>query len=130
MYYPLQLRLSSDASFTPQTRCNLVFPHLTQSSLSTSGNLRMCVPSPSRPLFGIHLPPSSLGNSRLPALTQTNLVNIYLFHADSGSEVLRVTNQTNPFGRAGSIAKQVNDSWFPNGGVNYNGTPISYPFYW
>ncbi|KAI9465409.1 hypothetical protein BJY52DRAFT_1243810 [Lactarius psammicola] len=70
------------------------------------------------------------GNSRLPDLTQTNRVNIYLFHADSGDEVLRVTGETNPFGRAGSIAKQVNDSWFPNGGVNFNGSAISYPFYW
>jgi hypothetical protein len=69
-------------------------------------------------------------NSRLPDLTQTNLVNIYLFHADSGYEILRVTNETNPFGRAGSIAQQVNDSWFPSGGVSYNGTPISYPYYW
>jgi hypothetical protein len=70
------------------------------------------------------------GNSQLPDLTQTNLVNIYLFHADSGLEVLRVTNETNPFGRAGSIAKQVDDLWFANGGLNFNGSSISYPYYW
>jgi len=63
-------------------------------------------------------------------LTQTNLVNIYLFHADSGNQILSVMNETNPFGRAGSIAKQVDDLWFPNGGLNFNGTPISYPYYW
>jgi hypothetical protein len=63
-------------------------------------------------------------------LTQTNLVNIYLFHADSGNEVLRVMNETNPFGRAGTIAKQVDDQWFPNGGVTFNGSSITYPYYW
>jgi hypothetical protein len=94
------------------------------------GNLRMYVPPPFYLLPGVHLPLLPLGNSRLPELTQTNLVNIYLFHADSGYEVLRVTNEINPFGRAGSIAKQVNDSWFPNGGVSYSGSSISYPYYW
>ena len=44
--------------------------------------------------------------------------------------VLNVLNETNPFGRAGSIAQQVNDSWFPNGGLDFNGTPIIYPYYW
>ncbi len=83
-----------------------------------------------RLLLDTHLLIYHEGNSRLPDLTQFNRVNIYLFHADSGDEILRVTNETNPFGRAGSIAKQVNDSWFPNGGVNFNGSPISYPYYW
>lgn len=69
-------------------------------------------------------------NSRLPQFLQTNRVNIYLFHADSGLQVLSVINQTNPTGLAGSIAKQVNDSWFPDGGLNYNGSPISYTYYW
>lgn len=90
----------------------------------------MCVASPSYLISAIHLLLSSSGNSRLPELTQTNLVNIYLFHADSGEEIMRVTNQTNPFGRAGSIAQQVNDTWFPGGGVTYNGSSISYPYYW
>lgn len=73
---------------------------------------------------------SHIGNSRLPQFSQTNLVNLYLFHADSGDEVLRVINETNPTGIAGSIAKQVNDSWFPNGGLNFNGSPIAYTYYW
>jgi hypothetical protein len=76
------------------------------------------------------LPLYLLGNSGLPDFTQTNLVNIYLFHADSAIEVLRVVNQTNPFGRAGSIAKQVNDDWFPNGGTGFNGSSTTYPYYW
>ena len=94
------------------------------------GNFRMCVPSPFYLIYGVHLLLLSSGNSRLPELTQTNLVNIYLFHADSGNEILRVTNEINPFGRAGSIAQQVNDTWFPDGGVSYNGSSISYPYYW
>jgi len=98
------------------------------------GDLRMCVlPS----LYSLppphpqpHLPLCPLGNSRLPDLTQTNLVNIYLFHADSRTEVLRATNVTNPFGQAGQIARQVDDLWFPDGGVDFNGSSISYPYYW
>ena len=65
----------------------------------------MCVPPLSYLIAGIYLPLLLPGNSRLPDLTQTNLVNIYLFHADSGYEILRVSNETNPFGRAGSIAQ-------------------------
>jgi len=84
---------------------------------------RRLIPSP-------HLPLCLLGNSRLPDLTQTNLVNIYLFHADSRTEVLRISNVTNPFGQAGQIARQVDDLWFPDGGVNFNGSSISYPYYW
>jgi hypothetical protein len=81
-------------------------------------------------LLESYLLTSHKGNSRLPQFLQTNRVNIYLFHADSGLQVLSVINQTNPTGLAGSIAKQVNDSWFPDGGLNYNGSPISYTYYW
>jgi hypothetical protein len=110
---------------------NIMFSHLWNNCPPARvGNLRMCVPPSSYLIPGVHLPLLPPGNSRLPELTQTNLVNIYLFHADSGYEVLRVTNETNPFGRAGSVAKQVNDSWFPDGGVSYNGSSISYPYYW
>ncbi|KAH9969696.1 hypothetical protein BC827DRAFT_1257544 [Russula dissimulans] len=69
-------------------------------------------------------------NSRLPEFTQFNLVNIYLFHADSGQQVLSVMNETNPVGRAGQIFQQVDDTWFPSGGVDWHGSNISYPFYW
>jgi hypothetical protein len=98
------------------------------------GNLRMCVSlqsiSHSLPLSTSHSPFNIPGNSRQPDFTQTNLVNIYLFHADSGARILSVYNEINPFGRAGSIAQQVNDSWFPNGGLDFNGTPVTYPYYW
>lgn len=90
----------------------------------------MCVLPFLYPLPPPHLPLCPLGNSRLPDLTQTNLVNIYLFHADSRTQVLQIVNVTNPFGQAGQIAKQVDDLWFPDGGVDFNGSSISYPYYW
>ncbi|KAI0304340.1 hypothetical protein B0F90DRAFT_1625956 [Multifurca ochricompacta] len=102
---------------------------LQQCEFFSSNSVRSCFPTTDT-IVPQHEWATFVWNSRLPDLTQTNQVNIYLFHADSGDEVLRVTDEVNPFGRAGSIAKQVNDSWFPNGGVNFNGTPISYPFYW
>ncbi|KAH9179326.1 hypothetical protein EDB89DRAFT_2160830 [Lactarius sanguifluus] len=102
---------------------------LEQCEVFSSNSVRSCFPT-SDTSVPQHEWATFVWNSRLPDLTQTNRVNIYLFHADSGDEILRVTNQTNPFGRAGSIAKQVNDLWFPNGGVNFNGSPISYPYYW
>ncbi|KAF8500899.1 hypothetical protein F5888DRAFT_1609824, partial [Russula emetica] len=97
--------------------------------LFSSNSVESCFPT-SDTVVPQHDWATFVWNSRLPDFTQTNLVNIYLFHADSGSEILRVTNETNPFGRAGSIAQQVNDTWFPNGGVNFNGSSISYPYYW
>lgn len=116
-------------------QCKIMFSHLRHHRPSARvGNLRMCVlPSPQSlppPHSSPRLPLCPLGNSQLPDLTQTNLVNIYLFHADSRTEVLSIMNVTNPFGQAGQIARQVNDLWFPNGGVNFAGSSISYPYYW
>ena len=39
-------------------------------------------------------------------------------------------DQLNPRGRAGAVTAQVNDTWFPDGGLGWSGTNISYPFYW
>ncbi|KAJ7600851.1 hypothetical protein C8J56DRAFT_19634 [Mycena floridula] len=69
-------------------------------------------------------------NSRLPDFTQTNKVNIYLFHADSGDQVLTIKDQLNPTGRAGFISQQVDDRWFGTRGSEWSGSNISYPFYW
>ncbi|KAI0300185.1 hypothetical protein BC826DRAFT_905704, partial [Russula brevipes] len=87
-----------------------------------------CFPT-SNTVFPQHDWASFVWNSQLPDFTRTQMVNIFLFHADSGEEVLRVINETNPFGRAGLITKQVNDSWFPNGGVDFNGSRTYYPYY-
>ncbi|KAF8272008.1 hypothetical protein EI94DRAFT_1697803 [Lactarius quietus] len=100
-----------------------------QCEVFSSNSVRTCFPT-SDTVVPQHFWATIVWNSRLPDLTQTNRVNIYLFHADSGDEVLRVTNETNPFGIAGSLSQQVNDSWFPNGGLNFNGSAISYPYYW
>src|ERR1700677_1795215 len=91
-----------------------VFSHLRYICTSARlGSSSLYVSRSTRFLLESHLLTSHKGNSRLPQFAQTNLVNLYLFHADSGDEVLRVTNQTNPTSIAGSLAKQVNDSWFP-----------------
>ncbi|TFY81920.1 hypothetical protein EWM64_g2098 [Hericium alpestre] len=71
-----------------------------------------------------------LGNTNLPDITQTNLVNIYLFHGDSGQQILQMLNHTNPRGLVGSVTAQVNDSWFPNGGLGWSDSNISYPYFW
>lgn len=36
----------------------------------------------------------------------------------------------NPTNRAGVIRFPVNDTWFGTRGEQWNGQPISYPFYW
>ncbi|KAH9927055.1 hypothetical protein B0H21DRAFT_135448 [Amylocystis lapponica] len=69
-------------------------------------------------------------NSRLPQFTQTNLVNIFLFHGDSQEQVLNFTNEINPSDRAGYVTAQVNDTWFGSQGANWNGDNITYPMFW
>ncbi|KAJ7134405.1 hypothetical protein C8R44DRAFT_662814 [Mycena epipterygia] len=69
-------------------------------------------------------------NSNLPDFTQTDRVNIYLFHGDSQQQILFFENVLNPTGQAGSITAQVNDSWWGDRGTNWDGTNISYPFFW
>lgn len=70
------------------------------------------------------------GNSRRPEITQTNLVNIYLFSADSQQPILQFINQSNPTNQAGVLRTQVNDTWFGTQGLSWSGTNISYPYYW
>lgn len=69
-------------------------------------------------------------NSNLPDFTQTDLVDIYLFHGDSGRRIFLFENVTNPKGQAGAITAPVNDSWWGERGSAWGGTNISYPFYW
>lgn len=70
------------------------------------------------------------GNSRRPELTQTNLVDLFLFRADSQQQILHRRNLTNPFGEAGVFNAQVNDTWFGTDGLSWNGTNQSFPYYW
>ncbi|KAI1793279.1 hypothetical protein LXA43DRAFT_233950 [Ganoderma leucocontextum] len=68
-------------------------------------------------------------NSRLPQWAQTNLVNIYLFQADSNDPVANQTNVTNPSGRAGQMHFQIDDAWWGSRGSNWDGQNQSFPFY-
>ncbi|KAK6996794.1 hypothetical protein R3P38DRAFT_1959894 [Favolaschia claudopus] len=69
-------------------------------------------------------------NSNNPDFTQTDRVDVYLFHGDSLEQVLMMPNQVNPRGQAGVVSQQVNDTWWGTRGVDWNGSNISYPFYW
>ena len=77
-----------------------------------------------------HTPRNASGNSRLPQWAQTNRVNLYLFHADSGDQVLNVTNVVNPTSTAGQHHVQIDDRWWGSRGENWNGQNVSFPFYW
>lgn len=69
------------------------------------------------------------GNSNLPDFTQTDRVDIYLFHGDSLTQILHYPNQINPSGLAGFITAQVNDSWCADGEA-WDGTDLTFPYYW
>ncbi|PCH40274.1 hypothetical protein WOLCODRAFT_136758 [Wolfiporia cocos MD-104 SS10] len=71
-------------------------------------------------------------NSRIPYFTETDLVNIYLYHGDSLEPVLNATNVVNPVQTAGEYTSYVNDTWFGARGANWQPGDgnISYPFYW
>ncbi|KAF4617613.1 hypothetical protein D9613_005617 [Agrocybe pediades] len=68
-------------------------------------------------------------NSRRPELTQTNLVDVFLFRADSQQQVTSWPAHPNPTDRAGSISAQVNDTWFGQDGFNFSGKNVSFPYY-
>ncbi|KAI0643162.1 hypothetical protein C8Q79DRAFT_981893 [Trametes meyenii] len=68
-------------------------------------------------------------NSRLPQWAQTELVNIYLFHADSDEQVLNVTNVENPVNLSGNRHFQVDDRWWGARGAQWSGQNVSFPFY-
>lgn len=70
------------------------------------------------------------GNSRRPELARTNLVDVFLFHGDSRTQILHFPSLPNPTDQAGRISTQVNDSWWGTRGELWNGSNISYPFYW
>lgn len=81
-------------------------------------------------VFGIQVDVDNTGNSRRPEITQTNLVDIFLFRADSQRRILSFQNVTNPSDQAGVVRAQVNDSWFGADGLRWSSQNISYPFYW
>ena len=73
---------------------------------------------------------SYTGNSRRPQLTQFNLVDVFLFRADSQQQILHFSNLSNPSDQAGVLRTQVNDTWFGAEGLTWSGSNISLPYYW
>ncbi|VDC04499.1 unnamed protein product [Peniophora sp. CBMAI 1063] len=69
-------------------------------------------------------------NSRRPQLTQTNKVNIYMFRVGESEPLLQWLDHDNPTnGDAGTVAATVNDTWFPNSGLNWSGSNQTSPYY-
>lgn len=69
-------------------------------------------------------------NSRLPQYQPSNLVNIYLFHGESQTQINSWLNVQSPNGRAGTFPALINDSWWGSQGSAWNGQNRSYLFYW
>ena len=70
------------------------------------------------------------GNSRRPEITQFNLVDIFLFRADSQEQILHFHEVKNPFNQAGLLRTQVNDTWFGTDGLNWSGSNLTFPYCW
>jgi len=68
-------------------------------------------------------------NSNQPSFRQFNLVDIALIRADNGHTVSTFLSQTNPTNRAGFIPLTVDDPWWGSDGSRWDGTPLSFPFY-
>ncbi|KAK7048187.1 hypothetical protein R3P38DRAFT_1853750 [Favolaschia claudopus] len=101
----------------------------TNCEVNSGNDVVSCFPT-SNTVIAQHQWATFVWNSNLPEFTQTNRVNIYLFHGDSLEQILFFRNVLNPQGQAGSITAQVNDSWWGNRGANWDGQNISYPFFW
>ncbi|RDB24350.1 hypothetical protein Hypma_008423 [Hypsizygus marmoreus] len=102
---------------------------LTDCQFNSGNNIISCFPSADTTIAQ-HQWASFVWNSRRPDITQTNLVDIFLFHGDSREQILHYRQVRNPSDQAGRINAQVNDSWWGSNGVKWNGENISYPFYW
>ncbi|THH08329.1 hypothetical protein EW146_g9033 [Bondarzewia mesenterica] len=100
----------------------------TQCQFLTGNNIDSCFPTTDS-VFPQHEWATFVWNTNLPQFTQTNLVNIYLFHGDSNQLVLEMLNVSNLSGQ-GSVTAQVNDTWFPDSGLGWPGFNVSYPYYW
>ncbi|KAJ6557286.1 hypothetical protein DFH09DRAFT_986863 [Mycena vulgaris] len=114
-----QIVTDSSAIDTARTNCEI-----------NSGNdVVSCFPT-ANTVIPQHQWAAFVWNSNLPDFTQTERVNIFLFHGDSQQQILKFENVINPKGQAGYITAQVNDSWWGDRGSNWDGANISYPFFW
>ncbi|KIY44766.1 hypothetical protein FISHEDRAFT_77176 [Fistulina hepatica ATCC 64428] len=99
-----------------------------QDCIDVGNNVYSCYPT-SDTTFPQHDYASFVWNSRSPVFTQTDLVNIYLFNGDTLDELLAWYNVTNPTGTAGLLRTQVNDTWWGTSGDLWDGTNLTYPYY-
>ena len=111
-----------------ETTFSRVTQHRTPQLIRTSGRRLSVRAKP--PFYCSRCSHQPQGNSRLPQYAQTNSVNIYLFHGDSGEQVFSSLGYPNPTNRAGDITALVNDTWWGSRGQDYKGQNISYLFYW
>jgi hypothetical protein len=80
----------------------------------------------SHTFFGSNLIPP-LGNTGLPQFSQTKIVDVYLFHADSDQVVSVWPNIS--YG-AGHLAVTPNDTWWGDKGTTFTpGTTLPQPFF-
>jgi len=66
--------------------------------------------------------------SQRPELTQTNLIDVFLFRTDSQQQILQFCKIPSPTEQTGFVHVQVNDSQFGEQGNNRNCQDISYPY--
>ncbi|KAJ7264014.1 hypothetical protein B0H12DRAFT_1230772 [Mycena haematopus] len=128
---PLQLRGGSTSKMARQivTDQNAIATAKTNCEINSGNDVVSCFPTADT-VIPQHQWATFVWNSNLPDFTQLNLVDIYLFHGDSQQQILLFKNQRNPKGQAGYVEAQVNDSWWGTRGVDWQGSNISYPFYW
>ncbi|KAF5370984.1 hypothetical protein D9615_010002 [Tricholomella constricta] len=104
---------------------------LTDCQINSGNNIISCFPTADT-VVAQHQWVSFVWNSRRPEITNTesNLVDIFLFHGDSRQQILHYRKVPNPSDQAGRINAQVNDSWWGANGARWNGKNQSFPFYW
>ncbi|KAF7365611.1 hypothetical protein MVEN_00434600 [Mycena venus] len=102
---------------------------MTQCEIFSGNEVISCFPTADT-VFAQHEYATFVWNSNNPDFLQTERVDIYLFHGDSLEQVLAIPDQVNPSEQAGFVRRQVDDTWWGTRGANWNGSNISYPFYW
>lgn len=104
---------------------------LVDCQINSGNNVYSCFPTADTRIFQ-HQYASFVWNSRRPELTQTNLVDVFLFRADKQQELLHFRELPNPSDQAGLVRAQVNDTWFGSDGNKFSpgGANQTFPFYW
>ncbi|EGN98045.1 hypothetical protein SERLA73DRAFT_153242 [Serpula lacrymans var. lacrymans S7.3] len=103
----------------------------TQCETYSGNNIVSCFPSNGTVVLQ-HQYAGFVWNSRRPQITQTNQVNLYLYDADSLSQLFAWYNKSNPLnGTPGTFTTLVNDTWFGEKGASWApGQNMSYQYFW